>query len=55
MAHELLRGESSDGALALLRATEGRSPEFLATLRERMSNGLGRHIESPDHDFPDSH
>lgn len=51
---ELLRGESPDAALALLRAAEGRGPEFLATLRKRLDNGLGRRVESSDHDYPDN-
>lgn len=51
---ELLRSESPDAALALLRAAEGRGAEFMATLRKRIDNGLGRRIESSDHDFPDN-
>lgn len=51
---ELLRGESPDAALALLRAAEGRGPEFLATLRKRVSNAFARRTESGDHDFPDN-
>lgn len=49
---EMLRGESPDAALALLRAAKERGPDFLATLRKRVSNGLTRRVESQD--YPDS-